>query len=88
MTSLPPVLSQSKWTVYLDNVPQLDTLGQKCTDKWLGGLGDEEVAIVNVRPDGYVGSIMRFSALDHGAGTKAAHALDAYYGGFLEVPQI
>lgn len=100
LASLPPLLRQSKWTVYLDNVPHLDTLGQKCTDKWLGaGFGAEadEVAVVNVRPDGYVGAIMRYqySPDDHcdssassgeEAGAHAARALDAYYGGFLEVP--
>lgn len=74
--------------MYLDNVPQLDTQGRKCTDKWLGGLGEEEVAVVNVRPDGYVGSIMKFSTLEQGAGQTAAQSLDSYYGGFLEVSQI
>lgn len=51
-------------------------------DKWLGGLGADEVAVLNVRPDGYVGSLRRWQA---GAetGAEAARWLDAYYGGFL-----
>lgn len=85
LASLPPLLSQSKWTVYLDNVPHLDTQEKTCTDKWLGGLEPEEVALVNVRPDGYIGSIMRFNTGDGNAGQKAAQCLDDYYGGFLQV---
>lgn len=82
--SLPPLLSRSKWTVYLDNVPHLDTRGQQCTKKWLGGLETDEVALVSVRPDGYVGSIVKFNTMEEDAGLKAAQCLDDYYGGFLE----
>ncbi|KUI59141.1 Phenol 2-monooxygenase [Cytospora mali] len=83
LASLPPLLSKSKWTVYLDNAAHLDTQGRKCTEKWLGEVSPELVAIVNVRPDGYVGSILRFST--SGNGQAAAQSLDDYYGGFLQV---
>lgn len=85
IASLPPLLSKSKWTVYVDNVAHLDTKGRTCTEKWLGELGPEQVAIINVRPDGYVGSIMRFSITGENTGHVAAQCLDDYYGGFLQV---
>lgn len=44
--------------------------------------------MVNVRPDGYVGVVMKFSTLDPGAGQQAASSLHEYYGGFLEVTQV
>lgn len=86
LATLPPLLSRSKWTVYLDNVPHLDTHSQKCTDKWLGGIGSGQAAIVNVRPDGYVGSVAKFSTEGEDAGLMAARSLDDYYGGFLQTP--
>jgi phenol 2-monooxygenase len=76
IADLPPVLQESRWTFYLDDV-------MKCTEKWLGEFGENEVAIVNVRPDAYVGSIGRWNALQHGAGDEAVSWLEAYYGGFL-----
>lgn len=80
------MLQDSRWTVYLDNVPELDTRGLRCTDKWLGRLAPGEVAIVNVRPDGYVGSVGRWdSSLDE-SGIEAAKWLDNYYSGFMKVP--
>jgi phenol 2-monooxygenase len=83
---LPPLLARSNWTFYLDNVPQMDTRGKSCTSKWLGTLPDNEAAIINVRPDGYVGSIRRFDTADDEAGDQAADWLTDYYGGFLKVP--
>lgn len=82
------MFSQSKWTVYVDNVAHLDTQGRQCTDKWLGGLGEDQVALINVRPDGYVGSVMTFCTRDPDAGLQAARDLDAYYGGFLDAPSV
>ncbi|KZL87492.1 fad binding domain-containing protein [Colletotrichum incanum] len=84
IASLPPLFSQSGWTVYLDDVAPLDTQGRSCTDKWLGGLGSDEAAVIIVRPDGYVGSIGRWSATNRGAGELAAKWLDNYFGGFLQ----
>ena len=86
LSDIPPLLQDSRWTVYLDNVPELDTRGLRCTDKWLGRLAPGEVAIVNVRPDGYVGSAGRWdSSLDE-SGIEAAKWLDNYYSGFMKVP--
>lgn len=78
ISDLPPLLTHSPWTFYLDDIgPNPGT----CSKKWLGGLDAGEIVIVNVRPDGYVGSIGRFTA---GKGAQAMKFLDAYYGGFLK----
>lgn len=89
LDSLPPLFSESRWTVYTDDVPHLDSQGASCVEKWLGNLAADEVAIVNVRPDGYVGSIKRWdAAAQNNGGEDTARWLDEYYGGFLEVPAI
>ncbi|KAI1634281.1 FAD binding domain-containing protein [Biscogniauxia mediterranea] len=84
ISSLPPVLSKSAWTIYLDDVPDLDTRKLTCKEKWLGGLEAGQVAVVNVRPDGYVGSIGRWNAAAGESGEVAAQWLDTYYGRFLQ----
>jgi hypothetical protein len=86
ISDLPPLLSSSPWTVYLDNVPELDTKGMTCTNKWLGSLHEGEAAIVNVRPDGYVGAVSRWNVAGGDAGQVAAKWLDAYYERFLQIP--
>ncbi|KAL2199287.1 FAD binding domain-containing protein [Corynascus similis CBS 632.67] len=86
VTDLPSMLQKSRWTFYLDNVPELDTRGSLCTKKWLGSLGPGEVAIVNVRPDGYVGSVGRWDSSVDEAGEEAARWMDEYYARFLQVP--
>ncbi|CAN8096181.1 unnamed protein product [Discula destructiva] len=90
LSDLPPILSRSPWTVYLDNVPDLDTQGSTCTAKYLGPLASGEVAIMNVRPDGYVGSLSKWNIDDSHdpleVGKTAAAWLDRYFGGFLAVP--
>ncbi|KAF7563704.1 hypothetical protein G7046_g399 [Stylonectria norvegica] len=82
---LPAVLSQSPWTVYLDGASALDAQGKTCTKKWLGELKQGEVAIVNVRPDNYVGSVSKWNSAAENSGAKAAEWLDSYYDGFLHV---
>lgn len=79
-------MQASRWTCYLDNIPELDTRNLTCTKKWLGDLGPGEVAIVNVRPDGYVGSIGRWDTSIDDAGEDAAEWLASYYARFLQVP--
>ncbi|KAI1358046.1 FAD binding domain-containing protein [Xylaria arbuscula] len=86
VVSLPALFSHSQWTVYLDDVPHLDTKGLHCITKWLGRLEPGEVAIVNVRPDGYVGSIQKWNTSIQDAGKIAARWLDEYYGSFLTMP--
>lgn len=86
IADLPPLLQDSRWTFYLDDVPGLDTRGALCTNKWLGSLGPGEVAIVNVRPDGYVGSLGRWDSSMDVSGLEAAQWLDRYYDRFLQVP--
>ncbi|KAF7556722.1 hypothetical protein G7Z17_g1211 [Cylindrodendrum hubeiense] len=86
IASLPPFLAKSGWTIYLDDVPTLDTQGRRCTEKWLGALESNEAAIVNVRPDGYVGAVKRWNTSESDSGQAAAKWLDAYFGGFLKTP--
>ncbi|GKT42101.1 phenol hydroxylase [Colletotrichum spaethianum] len=86
ISDLPALLQDSRWTFYLDDIPEQDTRGQLCTNKWLGSLGPGEVSIVNVRPDGYVGSVGRWDSSMDDAGEEAARWLDDYYGGFLQLP--
>ncbi|PMD45245.1 FAD monooxygenase-like protein [Hyaloscypha variabilis F] len=80
IVDLPQLLQDSCWTFYLDSVMKEPT----CTEKWLGKLSEHEVAIVNVRPDGYVGSVGRWNAIDVGADEEAVRWLDTYYKGFLK----
>lgn len=86
ISSLPPLLQDSRWTVYLDNIPEQDSRHQLCTDKWLGSLAPNQVAVINVRPDGYVGSVARWDSTVDDAGVRAAAWLDGYYQGFMMVP--
>jgi phenol 2-monooxygenase (NADPH) len=80
---LPFLWRDSKFTVYADDIPESDTRGLGVTDKWLGGVGGNEVGIVVVRPDGYVGTLKTFAARKENAG-KAAKWLDGYFDGFLQ----
>ncbi|KAF1830631.1 FAD monooxygenase-like protein [Decorospora gaudefroyi] len=80
---LPALLRESAWTIYLDNVPEKDTRKQSCMEKWLDGLGEEEVVVVIVRPDGYVGTVRRFPDATREAGLQAVRWLDGYFEGFM-----
>jgi phenol 2-monooxygenase len=80
ISDLPPILQASRWTFYLDDVMKAPS----CTEKWLGEMNYNEVAILNVRPDGYVGSIGRWVSTQAGAVEQAAIWLDAYYARFLK----
>lgn len=72
---LPIPLQYSRWTVYLDDVDS-----PKCINKWAGSLTDTEAAVVNVRPDGYVGSVGRWTGVDDAAvGKRAAGWVEDYY---------
>ena len=81
---LPALWRESKFTVYIDDVPHLDTKGMTCTEKWLGSCSGSEVDIVVLRPDGYVGTLFRARGSRENATRACAH-LDAYFGGFLDV---
>jgi hypothetical protein len=80
----PHILRDSKWTIYLDDVPDKDTRKQTCMEKWLGVLDKDEVVVLNVRQDGYVGSLRRFKDGSREAGGEAVKWLDNYYEGFLK----
>lgn len=80
---LPVMFGSSPWTVYLDDIGDIvESWVGSCTGKWFGRLGNDLIAIINVRPDGYVGSFRQFKASDSG---RAKTWLDEYYGGFLNV---
>ncbi|KAI1497852.1 FAD binding domain-containing protein [Biscogniauxia marginata] len=83
ITDLPELFVRSAWTFYLDDVPNLDTRKDTCTSKWVGTMKNEEVAILNVRPDGYVGSFSKWNSLDKEAGPEAVEWLTSYYDEFL-----
>lgn len=86
IADLPQVLRDSPWTVYLDNVPHMDTRRQTCTDKWLGPdtLDADQVAVAVVRPDGYVGTIKIWQeATTRESGAGAMRFLDEYFERFL-----
>ncbi|KKY26049.1 putative fad binding domain-containing protein [Diplodia seriata] len=80
---LPHALRDSAWTVYLDDVAHTDTRGQRCVDKWLGGLQGNETAVVVVRPDGYVGTLRVWPEGSKDCGQEAMRWMDEYFEGFL-----
>ncbi|KAF2465103.1 FAD monooxygenase-like protein [Lindgomyces ingoldianus] len=80
---LPATLRDSRWTFYLDDCPDKDTRKQKCLDKWLDGLDEDEVVVLNVRPDGYVGTLRRWPNGSRESGLSAVRWMDEYYEQFL-----
>jgi phenol 2-monooxygenase len=84
ISDLPPLLQKSRWAFYLDDIPDVTGAPHSTTQAWLGSLGHSEVAVVLVRPDGYVGGISRWDYSAQAAGPQAAVWLDEYFGGFLE----
>ncbi|KAI1172228.1 FAD binding domain-containing protein [Nemania sp. FL0916] len=85
LASLPGLFAMSKWTIYLDDVPHMDTKGLSCASKWVGEGSSGKAVIVNVRPDGYVGSIKKWDVAEQTSGGAAARWLDEYYHGFLNL---
>lgn len=83
LKDLPPVLRESAFTFYLDNIPEQDTRKQTCMDKWFDGLDQNEVVVLNVRPDGYVGTVRRFAEGSRENGHIAVQWMDQYYEQFL-----
>ena len=84
IADLPALLQNSRWTFYLDDIPDTIRNPHSATQAWLGGLEDSEVAMMIVRPDGYVGAISRWDFLAQEDGRQAGVWLDEYFGGFLE----
>ena len=76
---LPSILRKSTWTFYIDDV--MDCMGKYFSTG--GSPGSENVVVVNIRPDGYVGSTAQFTAA--GDIEVAKKWLDSYFGGFLNV---
>lgn len=80
---LPAVLRESAFTFYLDDVPEHDTRKQNVMDKWLDGLDEDEVVVLSVRPDGYVGTVRRFVDGSKESGQIAVQWLDEYFEQFM-----
>ncbi|EOA88746.1 uncharacterized protein SETTUDRAFT_168006 [Exserohilum turcica Et28A] len=83
LKDLPTVLRDSSFTLYLDDIPEKDTRKQTCMDKWLDGLDPREVVVVNIRPDGYVGTVRRFTEGSKENGITAIQWMDDYYERFM-----
>ncbi|KAF3001819.1 hypothetical protein E8E13_003260 [Curvularia kusanoi] len=81
---LPPILRESAFSFYLDDVPHRDTRKQTVMDKWLDGLDEDEVVVLNVRPDGYVGTLRRYASGTRENGMLAVRWMDDYYEGFMK----
>ena len=71
LADLPPALRASRWTLYLDDVES-----PGCTEKWFGSLGQAQVGIAIVRPDGYIGSIDKW---DMTAVELAGKSIEEYF---------
>ncbi|KAI3003300.1 hypothetical protein CBS147346_5440 [Aspergillus niger] len=70
---LPELLQKSRWTVYLDDVE-----GEEgCTGKWIGEMEREQVGVMVVRPDGYVGA-KGVWGWSEGEGCRAAEWVGEY----------
>jgi phenol 2-monooxygenase len=57
---LPKLWRDGRWTVYADDIPESDTKGMGATKKWMGRVRGDEVGVLVVRPDGYVGCAKTF----------------------------
>lgn len=70
---LPELLQKSRWTVYLDDVE-----GEEgCTGEWIGEMEREQVGVMVVRPDGYVGA-KGVWGWSEGEGCRAAEWVGEY----------
>lgn len=80
ISDLPQLLRNSPWTVYLD-----DCTSQKyCFQKWVGNMAITDCAVINVRPDGYVGNVHCWDSTKDDAGDAAAKVYK-YYSSFIEL---
>ncbi|CAD6448652.1 1902c343-cd7b-4a77-a3ae-156ff1642d25 [Sclerotinia trifoliorum] len=84
IADLPMSLQESRWTIYVDDICKD---GKSCTSKWVGDIEDDEMVVLNVRPDGYVGSLKKFHIMSNGSENvddEVVNWLQEYYGGFLK----
>ncbi|KAF2203541.1 FAD monooxygenase-like protein [Delitschia confertaspora ATCC 74209] len=84
ISDLPGLLRDSRWTFYLDDCPERDTRKRGVMDKWFGGLGMNEVVVLVVRPDGYLGAGRRWGEGGRREGVESVRWLDEYFGGFMK----
>ncbi|KAF2170957.1 hypothetical protein M409DRAFT_63966 [Zasmidium cellare ATCC 36951] len=84
ISDLPQLLRQSPWTVYLDDCAVQNKDSKHCFEKWVGCMAGSECAVVNVRPDGYIGHLHRWDNTKDRA-VDAANVVHEYYSSFLEI---
>ncbi|QDS74544.1 hypothetical protein FKW77_007725 [Venturia effusa] len=78
---LPTTLARYKDNVYADDVMDWRVPDAKAAAHTKMGLSEEDGGVVVVRPDGYVGCVVK---LEEGSGT--VDALNQYFGSFLQKP--
>ncbi|KAF7869658.1 hypothetical protein EAF04_004442 [Stromatinia cepivora] len=84
IADLPMSLQDSRWTIYVDDICKDE---ESCTNKWVGDVEDDQMVVLNVRPDGYVGSLKMFHVMSNESedvGDEVVYWLQEYYGGFLK----
>jgi hypothetical protein len=77
--AVPPLLARDRARVYADDVPDARVPGAAAAAHAKMGVDVADGAVVVVRPDGYVGCVVR---LAEGGGTT--EALEQYFGAFVE----
>jgi hypothetical protein len=75
---LPTLFSIRPWTAYLKDMLYMITRGLRCVLKYPGEIGDSQVAIVYIRPDGYVGSIKSWDVVMQTSSEVTARWVDEY----------
>lgn len=87
IADLPTSLQESRWTIYVDDIRKDEEVEESCTNKWVGDIDKDEMIVLNVRPDGYVGSLKMFhQTIDESedAGDEVVKWLEKYYSKFLK----
>lgn len=81
ISDLPPLLQTSRGTFYMDDLQDSRKFTTRM-EKHLGDVSQGQVAIVNIRPYGYVWATRRLNADSDAA--QACKWMDQYYGDFLK----
>ncbi|KAK4501615.1 hypothetical protein PRZ48_007424 [Zasmidium cellare] len=84
IADLPELLRCSPWTVYLDDCAAQNRDQKHCFEKWGGDMAGNECAVINVRPDGYIGHSHRCDVVKDSP-QDAAGVVYSYYSSFLEI---
>jgi hypothetical protein len=76
--AVPLLLARYRTHIYADDVPDPQVPGAEAPSHWKMGIDERDGAVVVVRPDGYVGCVVK---LVEGPGT--IEALEEYFGTFV-----